>query len=646
MKNILYLFVFSFLFYSCSKEDEIPKSDASNFISFEIKELENVTFTINSDKSITAQLPNVIDLSSLTAVFKVSEKARVFIGSTIQTSGYTKNDFSTTVGYIVEAEDGSISNYTIDIVFEPKLLSFSIDELPMTVFTIENTSLMADVSWGTERTNLTASFNHTEGDNLFVNGVQQISGETKNDFNSPLVYELKRDGKVQKQYTIRLVERDNIPPIANAGDDKIVFLTSGSSEVTVTLNGGNSNDTEGDIVSYQWESNGVIIGQTEIIELSLAIGVHNISLTVADEKGDTDTDEIIISVQEMGTYLAVDPDASAATQNLLSNLAVLANTDKFAFGQEFPMSFQLNELRIDLSTSDCKDVTGDHPGVFGLDFHYFMYKSNDQRDLHIREAKYAYENGAVVTFDFHQQSRFDNKIYFNEITNTNDKSLMYDIVNNLNGSRDWYFEELDQTLSIINNDLGFPIVYRLFHEMNGDWFWWGTKATNHSADLFVKFFQMTVDYIKERTNLVLFAWTPNRTVATSYYPGDGYVDFVGIDFYDPVRSALTSGLIDLTVYAAEHNKVAILSETGKNGFINTNKNFWNDIVLGAIQDGAAGIKIAWSLAWFNAPWKTSQSDLFIPNSNSEQDVIDNFKLFKQDEQTLFLNEINELQIYN
>ena len=153
----------------------------------------------------------------------------------------------------------------------------------------------------------------------------------------------------------------------------------------------------------------------------------------------------------------------------------------YAIRSYYALSFKLNGLRYDLITSDCKDVTGSHPGVYGIDPHYMLYKDAKQKQAHIDEAKKAYQDGSVVTFDFHQYSKNDRKIYMKDITTAQDKSLMYDVVNNKNGAREWFYGEMDQVIGIINNDLGFPVVFRLFHEMDGDWFWWGTKATNHSS---------------------------------------------------------------------------------------------------------------------------------------------------------------------
>lgn len=530
---------------------------------------------------------------------------------------------------------------------EKKLLSFSIIELPNTPFTINSdNSITANVPSGTSLNNLTAKFELPSETSLYVGSTLQMSGQTKNNFTLPVQYDLNFKGEKNKKYTVTINSFPNNLPVANAGDDKFIILPKGTNNATVALDGSKSSDSEAPIVSYEWKNGNTLLGTTATLSTNLNLGTHTIVLKVTDTSGDTATDTVIVSITQQGVYTPIDNNATQETKNLFTNIATIANSDKFIFGQEFPLSFQLKSLDFDLNTSDCKDVTGDHPGVYGIDPHYMLYKTASQKQLHIDEAKHAYANGSIVTFDFHQQSKSDHKIYFNDITTSTDKSLMFDIVNNRNNARDWFYKELDQVLNIINNDLGFPIVYRPFHEMDGNWFWWGTQATNHSPQLYIEFYRLTVDYMRNKSNLILFGWTPNEKINTSYYPGDAYVDLIGIDAYNQNATTLKNNLIDLTKFATNHNKVAILSETGKGNYVNDAPTFWTSTILKAIQDGGSDIRIAWALAWFNAPWDSNQSNLFIPNSNSSTEVKDDFKKFYNSETTLFQNEVKALKVYN
>jgi hypothetical protein len=645
MKLFLKTLCLFLLVTSCSQEDELLLNTESKLMSFTIKGMDN-SFDVSSNNIISTLMKEEQDLSDLTAVFEVSENAKVYVGKTLQASGYSKNNFSNDITYIVEAENGVRTMYTVMINFEAKLTEFKIVELNNTQFVIDSLNITAVVPAGTNLKDLTAKFAISENATLNIDGTSQVSEDTKNDFSNPVVYTLLGASGDSKQYTVTITEEPNNEPVAVAGSDKIAIIVDGKSTVQVNLDAFASSDKEGPLSSYEWKMDGNVIGTSQQASIELALGNYTIELTVTDSSGATASDTINVEVRMQGVYIPIDPNATFETINLFNNIANIANGSQFAFGQEFPMSFQLGSIRNDLSTSDSKDVVGDHPAVYGIDPNYLMYKSAQQRQVHINEAKYAYSKGSIVTMDFHQQSKTDGKIYLRDISSETDKSLMYDVVNNLNGSREWFYDELDQVLNIVNDELGFPVVFRLFHEMDGDWFWWGSKSKNHSAQLYIEFYKLAADYMKERTNLVLFGWTPNQKVDMSYYPGDTYVDVVGIDVYNPVKAVLKANLIELSTFALEHGKVAVLSETGKVDFVNTNPTFWTSNVLAAIEEGGSDIRIAWALAWFNAPWNSSQSDLYIPNSSSSDAVKEDFIQFHASPLTLFQQEINALNVYN
>jgi hypothetical protein len=77
-------------------------------------------------------------------------------------------------------------------------------------------------------------------------------------------------------------------------------------------------------------------------------------------------------------------------------------------------------------------------------------------------------------------------------------------------------------------------VIRLGWEFNGDWYKW--KASDPQQ--FVKCWQQIVGTVRTVAPGLLWDWTVNRGVsagladATQAYPGDNYVDIVGVDAYD------------------------------------------------------------------------------------------------------------------
>lgn len=85
-------------------------------------------------------------------------------------------------------------------------------------------------------------------------------------------------------------------PVANAGSDLVLTDADNSGFESVTLNGSMSYD-DGSIVAYSWSIAGeeVATGQTAAIDL--AVGSHAVVLTVTDNEGLSDTDNLLVTIE-------------------------------------------------------------------------------------------------------------------------------------------------------------------------------------------------------------------------------------------------------------------------------------------------------------------------------------------------------------
>lgn len=82
-------------------------------------------------------------------------------------------------------------------------------------------------------------------------------------------------------------------------------------------------------------------------------------------------------------------------------------------------------------------------------------------------------------------------------------------------------------------DARVPVLWRPYHEMNGNWFWWGKK--DNFSELWNIMYERFVNVHK--LNNLLWVWSPNAPNAWSdpyalTYPGADKVDILAADIYD------------------------------------------------------------------------------------------------------------------
>ena len=92
---------------------------------------------------------------------------------------------------------------------------------------------------------------------------------------------------------------------------------------------------------------------------------------------------------------------------------------------------------------------------------------------------------------------------------------------------------------------GVVVLWRPFHEMNGDWFWWGAQEPGTFIQVWRHMFEYFTK-IKRLDNL-LWVYGPNHGAKpAAYYPGDRYADLVGLDAYtDFIDTAHIKGYAEM-----------------------------------------------------------------------------------------------------
>lgn len=98
-----------------------------------------------------------------------------------------------------------------------------------------------------------------------------------------------------------------IPPIAFAGENIIIQDVYSLGVIPVTLNGSISTPQDGAyIASYIWTDEYTVLGEGETIEVELGHGLYEVTLTVTDSNGLSDSDTILVLVQAPTNLILVD----------------------------------------------------------------------------------------------------------------------------------------------------------------------------------------------------------------------------------------------------------------------------------------------------------------------------------------------------
>jgi len=143
------------------------------------------------------------------------------------------------------------------------------------------------------------------------------------------------------------------PPIANAGIDQVILDDDNDGEASVTLNGSLSIDRFGSIDEYQWMLNDTILATGEIAEITLQLGEYPITLLVTDNEGNTDSDQVIISV--INNYLPTaraGEDQTIIDQDGNGSESIVLDGGSSTDSDGNIISFNWSEAGTDLATGE------------------------------------------------------------------------------------------------------------------------------------------------------------------------------------------------------------------------------------------------------------------------------------------------------
>jgi hypothetical protein len=190
------------LINGCGSKGDSPSS-AKEISAYSVN---GIAGTINeSEKTINVVIPFPADITALTATFTTTG-LNVKIGSVVQESGVTANNFTNPLIYTVTAADGTTADYTVTVILssEKAITSYSINGI---AGTINETAKIISVTLpsGTDFTALVGTF-ATTGVSINVGTTAQVSGATANDFTLPVTYTVTAVDSSTQTYVVTVLE--------------------------------------------------------------------------------------------------------------------------------------------------------------------------------------------------------------------------------------------------------------------------------------------------------------------------------------------------------------------------------------------------------------------------------------------------------
>jgi mannan endo-1,4-beta-mannosidase len=352
----------------------------------------------------------------------------------------------------------------------------------------------------------------------------------------------------------------------------------------------------------------------------------------------------------------VDRHATDETRNLYSNLLELA-PEAVMFGHQATLWYGVH-WRDEPGRSDVKDVTGSYPAVYGWDVAGLLparsgIAVDEQRARLLAWSREGYERGGILTYCWHKWNPVTGQSFY-------DTTRAVHAIIPGGTLHEEYKATLDTVADFFNELSPIPVIFRPFHEHNGDWFWWG-KGLATEED-FIALWRFTVRYLRDEKNVhnLIYAFSPDRSrmkidnFREDYmygYPGDDYVDIIGLDNYwdlghpandtpaDERFEYFVRSLTYTVEIAREKNKLAALTETGLEAI--PDSVWWTDVMLAGLLANEKTRQISYLQVWRNANRETDRPDHYYAPYPGQISA-ENFIRFREHPFVLFEDDLPDM----
>ena len=260
-------------------------------------------------------------------------------------------------------------------------------------------------------------------------------------------------------------------------------------------------------------------------------------------------------------YTPCDPEAQTCVRNVLDYLADIEG--KYVIAGQHTQTMKQEELE------KIRRVTGKEPALLGFELLSYSpninYLDTDEECMTevienngtLKRAWEWAEKKGLITFTWHWFSPLGgrSKSFFSENTDFDAGKALIDGTPENRA----LLSDMDVMAGILRPfcDKGIPILWRPFHEAEGNWFWWGAKG----ADTVKALYRLMYDRFTKLHGLHDLIWVFNSPLPETY-PGDDVVDVISRDLYSEphIHKSYLKEYDELT--AVTGKKPLFIGETG------------------------------------------------------------------------------------
>ncbi|HUI64513.1 MAG TPA: glycosyl hydrolase [Bacteroidota bacterium] len=235
------------------------------------------------------------------------------------------------------------------------------------------------------------------------------------------------------------------------------------------------------------------------------------------------------------TRVPVTPGASPEAANLLRYICNISGTRTLAGQHCVPL---VGSTRLE----GVQKQTKHYPAVFGQDFGFSepgTWDGINYRQRIVDEAILRNSEGFIITIMWHAVRPVDEEpVDFQQsIQGKLSEDEWHDLVTPGTSLNDRWKTEVDVIAFFLKQlrNANVPVLWRPYHEMNGEWFWWGKKEGDNG---YKKLYRMLYDRLVRYHGLNNLLWVfdanelrENVDPYATYYPGDDVVDILATDVY-------------------------------------------------------------------------------------------------------------------